>query len=63
MAATVRAALAVLRAMGADLRQVTFPDTGVVVAEWSAHCSIETAYAHRDTYPKRQDRYGSALSA
>ena len=62
MAATVSEALAVLKAMGADLRPVTFPDTDVVVAEWSAHCGVETAYAHRDTYPKHKDRYGSALA-
>ncbi len=62
MVATVRDALAVLKAQGADLREVTFPDTDVVVDEWSAHCGIETAHAHRDTYPKRKDRYGSALA-
>ncbi|MDA1101475.1 MAG: amidase [Proteobacteria bacterium] len=62
MAAAVRDALAVLKAMGGDIRAVTFPNTDVVVNEWSAHCGIETAHAHGDTYPKYQDRYGSALS-
>jgi amidase len=62
MIAAVESALAVLRMMGADVREVAFPNTDVVVDEWSAHCGIETAYAHRDTYPKQKDRYGSALS-
>ncbi len=62
MIAAVKSALIVLLAMGADVREVIFPNTDGVVDEWSAHCGIETAYAHRDTYPKHKDRYGSALS-
>jgi len=62
MVATVGAALAVLKAQGADLREVTFPKTDLVVDEWAAHCGVETAYAHRDTYPKQKDRYGPALA-
>ena len=62
MTAALNAALAVLRTMGADLRKVTFPETDEVVDEWTAHCGIETAFAHRDTYPKHKDRYGAALS-
>ena len=62
MMAAVKSALAVFRAMGADVREVTFPNTDGVVDEWTAHCGIETAYAHRDTYPKHKDRYGPALS-
>jgi amidase len=62
MTAALNAALAVLRTMGADLRKVTFPEPDEVVDEWTAHCGIETAFAHRDTYPKHKDRYGAALS-
>jgi len=62
MVAAVEAALSVLRAMGADIRNVQFPNTDVVVDEWSAHCGVETAYAHRQTYPKHKDRYGEALA-
>lgn len=62
MVATVGTALAVLKAQGADMREVTFPKTDLVVDEWAAHCGIETAYAHRDTYPKQKDRYGPALA-
>ncbi len=62
MSAAVKSTLAVLRDMGADVRQVTFPSTDLVVDEWSAHCAIETAHAHRETYPKHKERYGTALS-
>ena len=34
----------------------------MVVDEWSAHCGIETAFAHRHTYPKHKEQYGSALA-
>ncbi len=62
MVTTVRKTLATLTAMGAALREVTFPKTDVVVEEWRAHCGIETAFAHRRTYPKQKERYGPALA-
>jgi len=61
-AAKVGAAFDVLKKIGADIREVSFPNSDEVVEEWLAHCSIETAYAHRDTYPKRKDEYGPSLA-
>ena len=63
MVTTVKKTLATLTAMGAELREVTFPKTDVVVEEWRAHCGIETAFAHRRTYPKQKERYGPALAS
>ena len=63
MVTTVRKTLTTLTAMGAELREVTFPKTDVVVEEWRAHCGIETAFAHRRTYPKQKERYGPALAS
>ena len=63
MVTTVRKTLTTLTAMGAELREVTFPKTDVVVEEWRAHCSIETAFAHRHTYPKQKEQYGPALAS
>ena len=60
--ATVGAALDVLKKIGADIREISCPNSDEVVEEWLAHCSIETAYAHRDTYPKRKDEYGPSLA-
>ena len=60
--ATLEQALAVISGLGADIRKVSFPEPDQVVNEWVAHCGVETAYAHRDTYPARQDDYGPALA-
>ena len=62
MVTTVKNTLTTLTAMGAELREVTFPNTDVIVEEWRAHCGIETAFAHRRTYPKQKERYGPALA-
>lgn len=62
MVATVEKALDVLKGMGADIRKITFPEPKQVVEEWLAHCGVETAYAHRDTYPKKKKHYGAALA-
>ena len=58
----VEEALSVLKKLGADIREISFPNTEEVVEEWLPHCSIETAYAHRGTYPKSKDAYGPALA-
>jgi len=62
MRATTESALAVLRAAGAEVRRVRFPEPQQVVEEWLAHCAVETAYAHRDTYPAQKERYGPGLA-
>ena len=62
MRKTTEEALTVLRSMGANLRKVTFPNTDAVLDNWPAHCGIETALAHRQTYPKNKEQYGPALA-
>ena len=62
MRKTTEEALTVLRSMGANLRKVTFPNTDAVLDNWHAHCGIETALAHRQTYPKNKEQYGPALA-
>lgn len=62
MRRTVEGVLDVLRGMGADIREVTFPDPGEVVQDWLAHCGVETAVAHKETYPAQKDRYGPGLA-
>jgi len=62
MQAAVEAARQALRAAGADVRKVRFPEPKQVVEEWLAHCAVETAHVHRDTYPAQKDRYGPALA-
>lgn len=62
MVSTIKNTLVLLKKLGADLREVAFPETKTVVDEWAAHCGIETAFAHRHTYPKKKQQYGPALS-
>ncbi|HEY4040526.1 MAG TPA: amidase [Rhodopila sp.] len=55
-------ALATVRQLGGEIREVKFPDPSAVIADWFAHCAIETAVAHEATYPSRKSEYGPALS-
>ncbi|MEQ9642216.1 MAG: amidase [Alphaproteobacteria bacterium] len=61
VAMTKRAAH-MLSEIGAELVDVRFPDVDRVVREWLPHCAVETAFAHKDTYPKRKGDYGPALA-
>lgn len=59
--AVLERVVAALAGMGADIRKIAFPEPQQVVEEWVPHCAVETAYAHRETYPARQKDYGPAL--
>jgi amidase len=64
-AATVKVmegALAAVRALGAEVREVVFPDPAQVIADWFPLCGVEAAVVHESTYPARKDMYGPALS-
>lgn len=52
---------AVLRAQGARICDVTFPDYKTLVSLWIPMCSVETAIAHKTSYPDRADEYGPDL--
>jgi amidase len=51
----------VLRALGANIREVKFPAYEKLVSLWIPMCSIETAIAHKDNFPARADEYGPEL--
>jgi amidase len=55
--------LKTVRDLGAEIREVTFPDVGQVIIDWFPLCGVETAVAHEATYPARKGEYGSALSS
>ena len=59
---SVEATLDVLRALGAEIVEVSFPDSRQVLADWIPNCAVETAVAHEDTYPARKAEYGPALA-
>ncbi len=47
---------------GGQLRRVQMPDTRAVSGNWEAHCGVQTAVAHAETYPQHAAQYGPALS-
>lgn len=55
-------ALAAVRSLGAEVREVTFPDPAQVIADWFPLCGVEAAVVHESTYPARKDMYGPALA-
>ena len=56
-------ALATVRDLGAEIREVKFPEVSQVIADWFPLCSVQTAVAHETTYPARKSEYGPALSS
>ena len=61
-AAALDAAVATLVAAGATLREVRVPDVTDMIWDWFGVCAVQTALAHRDTFPTRRDAYGPALT-
>ncbi len=59
--AAVAAAAEIIAALGGELREVTFPDSRQITADWFPACAVETAVAHEATYPARKSDYGPAL--
>ena len=55
-------ALEVFIKLGARVVEVTLPEYDALVNAWVRMCAIETAVAHRDTYPARADDYGRDLA-
>ncbi|MEM9198443.1 MAG: amidase [Pseudomonadota bacterium] len=58
MAAALKEALAVFRALGAKIQSVTLPDDSAMFDAWNAICTAECAVAHAETYPSRKAEYG-----
>jgi amidase len=52
----------VLKEKGAIIKEVNFPDSSGVLHDWAPSCAVETAYAHRETYPARKAEYHSNLA-
>jgi amidase len=60
--AAVNEAERVLISLGAKIREIAFPPTDMLLRGWIPFCSIETAIAHKETYPARAADYGPALA-
>jgi amidase len=60
---SLNAALTVITELGAEIREIRFPDPNQIIADWIPHCAVETAVAHEATYPARRAEYGPALAS
>jgi amidase len=60
--AALQQAIATLADLGAEIVEVTMPDTDEAAADWSALCAVETALAHEETYPAQKAHYGPGLA-
>ena len=58
LADAVRAAVAVLDELGAEVVEVKLPNLDPYVSAWTTLCSAEAATAHEATYPSQRDAYG-----
>ena len=61
MVQTVCDAVEILKGLGADIRNIKFPDFDQVLRDWAPNCAVETAVAHEATYPSRKNEYGPGL--
>jgi amidase len=59
----VAEAQAMVRELGAEIREIHFPDPSQVIQDWFPLCGIETAVAHEATYPSKKSMYGASLAA
>ena len=56
--AALKAAEAVFRGLGAEVRPAKLPSPDAVIAAWLPLCAVEMALAHEATYPFQAERYG-----
>ncbi|PDQ22696.1 Asp-tRNA(Asn)/Glu-tRNA(Gln) amidotransferase GatCAB subunit A [Mesorhizobium sanjuanii] len=60
--AALASAIEIVRSIGGDVREIRFPDSEAIVADWLPACGVETAVAHEATYPTRKSEYGPGLA-
>ncbi|GGC79289.1 amidase [Chelatococcus reniformis] len=61
--AALEAAEGVLAGLGARIIEIRFPATTELVRGWIPFCAVETAIAHKESYPARSRDYGPDLAA
>ncbi|MBQ12516.1 MAG: Asp-tRNA(Asn)/Glu-tRNA(Gln) amidotransferase GatCAB subunit A [Planctomyces sp.] len=58
LATSVLAAIRVMEGLGAEIVDVTMPETREYTGAWAVLCSAEATDAHRATYPSHREEYG-----
>lgn len=53
--------LATIKGLGAEMREIRFPDYRDVLRNWFPLCSIEAAVVHEKTYAANKSKYGPAM--
>ncbi|CAM3470699.1 amidase [Xenorhabdus nematophila] len=48
--------------LGAEVVDISMPDTVQIAHDWNPMCAIETAVAHEKTFPSMREQYGSGLA-
>jgi len=56
-------ALRTLARLGAEIREINFPDPTQVIDDWTPLCGVETAVAHEKLYPAHKEAYGPGLAS
>jgi amidase len=56
------AAIAAVKTLGGEIREVSFPDPAQVIEDWFPLCGVEAAVVHETTYPAHRAEYGPGLS-
>ena len=59
---TLASAMAVIKSLGGDFRELRFPDPAQMITDWFPLCGIEAAVVHEGTYPSRKEAYGPGLA-
>lgn len=61
-AKALASAIEVIKSLGGEFREVSFPDPAQMITDWFPLCGIEAAVVHEKTYPSRKDQYGPGLA-
>jgi amidase len=56
------AAMAAVKTLGGEIREVTFPDPAQAIEDWFPLCGMEAAVVHEQTYAEHKPEYGPGLS-
>lgn len=56
------AAVAAVKTLGGEIREVTFPDPAQAIEDWFPLCGMEAAVVHEKTYVAHKAEYGPGLA-
>lgn len=60
---TVAAAIETTGQLGAEMRDIVFPDPAAMIEDWFPLCAVEAAVCHERTWPARAAAYGPVFTS